>query len=139
MNKLEGFINSLNDWREKLMNEERKRDLQAVLQAGKKVIAKLKNYRDDKIVAYDGADCYFTDDEPDIYSDGFEITPEGFTDTDAVNKEKAKGKIQDFVSGIKYASLAIFLRFALAGTDLPTYLSKSFTYIIPITLSISPS
>ena len=100
MNKFEGFINSLNDWREKLMNEERKRDLQAVLQAGKKVIAKLKNYRDSKIVAYDGADCYFTDDEPDIYSDGFEITPEGFTDTEAVNKEKAKGKIHDFVSGI---------------------------------------
>ena len=98
--KIEGFINSMNDWREKLMNEERKRDLQAVLQAGKKVIAKLKNYRDGKIVAYDGDDCFFSDEEPDLYSDSFEIIPEGFADAGAVNKEKTKGKIQEFVSGI---------------------------------------
>lgn len=82
------------------MNEEKKRDLQSVLSAGKKVIAKLKNYRDGKIMAYDGDDCYYSDGPADIYSDDFEITPEGFSDTESMNKERKKAKIQDFVSGI---------------------------------------
>lgn len=43
------------------MTEERKRDLQSVLAAGKKVVAKLKKYHDDKIVSYDGEDAFYTD------------------------------------------------------------------------------
>ena len=61
MNKFTQFINKINEWRDKVMTEERKRDLQSVLQAGKKVVAKLKKYHDDKIISYDGADAFYSD------------------------------------------------------------------------------
>ena len=61
MNKFSKFLNKINEWRDKIMTEERKRDLQSVLAAGKKVVAKLKKYHDDKIVSYDGEDAFYTD------------------------------------------------------------------------------
>lgn len=63
MNKFYGFINKLNEWRDSFMTEERKRDLQSVLAAGKKVVAKLRKYHNDKIVSYDGADAFYSDAE----------------------------------------------------------------------------
>ena len=94
------FINGLNDWRDKIMDQERKRDLQSVIAAGKKVIAKLKNMRDDKIISYDDDDCYYSDGGADLYTDDFEIMPEGGTPSGVGSAEKAKAKIHDFVSGI---------------------------------------
>ncbi len=45
------------------MTEDRKRDLQSVIAAGKKVVAKLKKYHDDKIISYDGEDAFYSDSE----------------------------------------------------------------------------
>lgn len=45
------------------MTEDRKRDLQSVISAGKKVVAKLKRYRDEKIISYDGEDAFYSDAE----------------------------------------------------------------------------
>lgn len=79
------------------MTEDRKKDLQSLLQAGKKVVAKLKRYHDDKIVSYDGADAFYSDVDDHI-SDidsaiekavaGEEIVFDETVD-EAGNKEKA--------------------------------------------------
>ena len=85
-------VNLLNEWRDNIM-EERKHDLKSVLAAGRKVIAKLKNRAESKILSYDGDDCYYTDATE--YGD-FEITPEGY----ATPQPSAKEKFQSFVSGL---------------------------------------
>ena len=77
MSKFTDLINRINEWRDSFMTEERKKDLQSVLAAGKKVVAKLKKYHNDKIVSYDGADAYYSDIEENI-SDVVE--PAGETD-----------------------------------------------------------
>ena len=43
------------------MTEYRKKDLQNFIAAGKKVVAKLKKYHDDKIISYDGEDAFYSD------------------------------------------------------------------------------
>jgi hypothetical protein len=53
MSRFNNFINRINEWREKIMTEERKRDLQSMISAGKKVVAKLRKYHSDKIISYD--------------------------------------------------------------------------------------
>lgn len=67
MNRFNKLINKLNEWRDIVMTEDRKRDLQNFLAAGKKVVAKLKKYHDDKIVSYDGEDAFYSD--ADEYAD----------------------------------------------------------------------
>ena len=70
--------------------EDSKRDFKSVIAAGKKVIAKLKNRSESRIMAYDGADCYYSDGEE------FEITPEGY----AASRPSAMDNFKDFVSGL---------------------------------------
>ncbi len=67
MNKFNKLINKLNEWRDIVMTEDRKRDLQNFIAAGKKVVAKLKKYHDDKIISYDGEDAFYSD--ADEYAD----------------------------------------------------------------------
>ena len=54
--KITKALNIINDWRDYVMEDSR-RDFKSVIAAGKKVIAKLKNRSDSKIMAYNGADC----------------------------------------------------------------------------------
>ena len=67
MNRFNKLINKINEWRDIVMTEDRKRDLQNFIAAGKKVVAKLKKYHDDKIVSYDGEDAFYSD--ADEYAD----------------------------------------------------------------------
>ena len=112
MNKFTQFINKINEWRDKVMTEERKRDLQSVLQAGKKVVAKLKKYHDDKIISYDGADAFYSDaaDYADNIDDAVERAFAGEevfveeTDVEAGLSEKAFGyyeKIMNKLDSVK--------------------------------------
>ena len=108
MNGFNRFINKLNEWRDMIMTEQRKRDLQSLLAAGKKVVAKLKNYHNDKIVSYNGADAFYSDAE-DIDSalekavSGEEIVFDE-TPVEASKKEKAFGyyeKIMNKIESVK--------------------------------------
>jgi len=74
--------------------EERKFDFKSLVSAGKRVIARIKNQSSGgKIIAYDGADCFYSDSSE--YGD-IDIIPEGY----ALPKPSAKEKFQSFVSGI---------------------------------------
>ncbi len=93
MNIFNKLINKINDWRDVVMTEERKRDLQSLLSAGKRVVARLKSYHDDKIVSYDGDDAFYSDaDEIDDVIEkamsGEEVEYQE-TSSDAGSKEKA--------------------------------------------------
>lgn len=61
MNRFSKLINKINEWRDIVMTEDRKKDLQNFIAAGKKVVAKLKKYHDDKIISYDGEDAFYSD------------------------------------------------------------------------------
>lgn len=67
MNRFNKLINKINEWRDIVMTEDRKKDLQNFIAAGKKVVAKLKKYHDDKIISYDGEDAFYSD--ADDYAD----------------------------------------------------------------------
>ncbi len=92
------------------MTEDRKRDLQSVLAAGKKVVAKLKKYHDDKIVSYDGEDAFYTDaDEYTEASGTFEPADENLygasmsesTESTPGYYEKLMNKIDSIKESIK--------------------------------------
>ena len=91
------------------MTEDRKKDLQSLLQAGKKVVAKLKRYHDDKIVSYDGADAFYSDvdDHVDDIDSAIEKAVAGeeivFDETvdEAGSKEKAFSYYEKIMSKLE--------------------------------------
>ena len=101
MNKFSKFLNKINEWRDKIMTEERKRDLQSVLAAGKKVVAKLKKYHDDKIVSYDGEDAFYTD--ADEYAEATHVSKEdaSYAEGTAAAQQDAPGYYEKILSKIE--------------------------------------
>ena len=101
MNKFSKFLNKINEWRDKIMTEERKRDLQSVLAAGKKVVAKLKKYHDDKIVSYDGEDAFYTD--ADEYAEVTHVSAEhaSYAEGTAAAQQDAPGYYEKILSKIE--------------------------------------
>lgn len=101
MNKFSKFLNKINEWRDKIMTEERKRDLQSVLAAGKKVVAKLKKYHDDKIVSYDGEDAFYTD--ADEYAGVTNVSKEdaSYAEGKAAAQQDAPGYYEKILSKIE--------------------------------------
>lgn len=83
------------------MTEERKRDLQSVLAAGKKVVAKLKKYHDDKIVSYDGEDAFYTD--ADEYAEATHVSKEdaSYAEGTAAAQQDAPGYYEKILSKIE--------------------------------------
>lgn len=83
------------------MTEERKRDLQSVLAAGKKVVAKLKKYHDDKIVSYDGEDAFYTD--ADEYAEVTNVSKEdaSYAEGKAAAQQDAPGYYEKILSKIE--------------------------------------
>lgn len=98
MSKFTDFINRINEWRDYFMTEERKKDLQSVLAAGKKVVAKLKKYHNDKIVSYDGEDAYYSD--IDEYTDAVSADEVVYSESPAEKSEKAFGYYEKIMSKI---------------------------------------
>jgi methyl-accepting chemotaxis protein len=69
------------------MTEDRKRDLQNFIAAGKKVVAKLKKYHDDKIISYDGEDAFYSD--ADEYAEDIDDAIEDAYEGNAPAEEKS--------------------------------------------------
>ena len=81
------------------MTEERKRDIQSMISAGKKVIAKLKKYHDDKIISYDGQDAFYSD-EAEYLNEVENIQAEETFD-EAQKSEKAFGYYEKIMSKLE--------------------------------------
>ena len=88
MNRFNKLINKINEWRDIVMTEDRKKDLQNFIAAGKKVVAKLKKYHDDKIISYDGEDAFYSD--ADEYADDIDSAIESAYEGNAPEEEEAE-------------------------------------------------
>ena len=88
MNRFNKLINKINEWRDIVMTEDRKKDLQNFIAAGKKVVAKLKKYHDDKIISYDGDDAFYSD--ADEYADDIDSAIESAYEGNAPEEEEAE-------------------------------------------------
>ena len=71
------------------MSEDRKKDLQSFIVAGKKVVAKLKRYHNDKIISYDGEDAFYSD--ADEYADDIDSAIENAYDGKVPEEEETSG------------------------------------------------
>ena len=88
MNRFNKLINKINEWRDIVMTEDRKKDLQNFIAAGKKVVAKLKKYHDDKIISYDGEDAFYSD--ADEYADDIDNAIENAYEGNAPEVDEAE-------------------------------------------------